>query len=78
MYTMKNIKITKIETEEGYWSDKKNKHIKYKTPKITNTVVYETKYIYNGNELTEVLAFCSKHHSDYSNQIKVEFDLEDN
>ena len=30
MYTMKNVKITKVETEEGYWNDKQNKHMENK------------------------------------------------
>jgi len=34
-----NLKITKVRTDEDFYDRKKNKHIKYKKPKITKKVL---------------------------------------
>jgi hypothetical protein len=41
MISFENMKITRVDKSDTYWDNKKKKHLKLKTPKITKKVVYE-------------------------------------
>jgi hypothetical protein len=57
MLAYKDIKIVAVTTDDEYYDDKKQKTIKYKTPKITKKTVYEDKHCYDLGVLYEILKF---------------------
>jgi len=60
----------------NYYDDKKQKSIKYKTPKITKKTVYEDKHCYDLGVLYEILKFNSEKHNGYNTVCEVSFKIE--
>ena len=76
MLAYKDIKIVAVTTDDNYYDDKKNKTIKYKTPKITNKTVYEDKHCYDLGVLYEILKFNSEKHNGYKTVCEVSFKID--
>lgn len=74
MLTYKNIKLTAITTDEGYYDHKKEKQIKYKKPKITKKVIFEDTYCHDLGELYEIIKFNTDKHSGYNTKIDISFE----
>ena len=73
MLEYKNIIITKVDTRDSYYDNKKNKSIKYKNPQVTEKIICEVESCYDLGEFYEILKFHNEKNC-YS-QIKVSFDM---
>tara|TARA_B100001093_G_scaffold83242_1_gene74733 strand:+ start:2080 stop:2316 length:237 start_codon:yes stop_codon:yes gene_type:complete len=72
MITYENLKIVRVDKENGYYDNKKQKHIPYKKPKIETKVLETYKTCYDLGELYSIL----KHHAEQNNyceDLKIEF-----
>ena len=72
MITYENLKIVRVDKEDGYYDHKKQKHIPYKKPKITTKVLDTHKTCYDLGDLYSIL----KHHAEQNNyceDLKIEF-----
>ena len=76
MLVYKDVKIVAVTTDNDYYDHKKEKTIKYKTPKITKKTVYEDEHCYDLGELYEILKFNSQKHSGYDTVCEVSFKLD--
>ncbi len=76
MLAYKDIKIVAVRKDDDYYDHKKEKTIKYKTPKITTKTVYESKHCYELGELYEILKFASEKHNGYNTVCEVSFKIE--
>jgi hypothetical protein len=74
MLAYKNIKLIAVTTESEYYDEKKNKHIKYKTPKVTKKTIFEDGYCHDLGELYEIIKFNTEKHFGYNTIIEAKFE----
>ena len=71
MITYDNVRISSVKVDDSYYDHKKEKHIKYATPKITKKVLFEDNCLDLG-ELYLQIKNC--HDRDPYNKIEVSFE----
>ena len=76
MITYKDLKIVAVTKEDNYYDRKKEKTIKYKSPKITKKTVYDEKWCHDLGELYEIIKFNCEKHNSYNTNCEVNFKIE--
>ena len=71
MITYDNVRISSVRVDDSYYDNKKKKHIKYATPKITKKVLFEDD-CYDLGEL--YMQIKNSHERDPYNKIEVSFE----
>ena len=65
MLCFKNLVITQTIEEDGYWSEKSKKRIKYKKPKVTTKVIHAEEYIGDLSDLYDTIKFFTEKYGIY-------------
>ena len=71
MITYDNVRISSVKVDDTYYDYKKQKHIKYATPKITKKLLFDDN-CYDLGELYMQIKNC--HERDPYNKIEVSFE----
>ncbi|QDP46199.1 MAG: hypothetical protein Tp1124SUR272871_23 [Prokaryotic dsDNA virus sp.] len=74
-FDIKNLVITKITTKKSYYNEKTKKHVDYKNPKITKSIVYTQEDVYDGFQLVEICNFWKKQANPWGDEVEVKFNI---
>jgi len=72
MLTYDNVKIISTRIDDDYWDEKKRKQIKYKHPKITKKILFDSN-VFDLGELYTAMKFATD--TDNYNQISVTMNI---